>query len=191
MDAGDAGHILVSRSAADFLLQLGGWQEHLRDLGELEVKHGVRIHLFNLSQGELGNTDLPSKMRATRPSGEGQATSIYPRISAGLHRRCQELFRSCEEFRSTESLRPLFETAELRLFEHCVGRSVSLEFDQLISCLLRAGRTSSRPALLELLEQLVPRYEEDNRGRVCVSLIEDLKKEIAEHHASGGGASRV
>ena len=48
MDSGDAGHILLSRSVADNLIQLGHWRQHLHDLGEHEVKHGVRMHLFNL-----------------------------------------------------------------------------------------------------------------------------------------------
>ena len=44
MDCGDAGHILLSKAVADTLQQLGGWEEKLQDLGEVEVKHGVKVH---------------------------------------------------------------------------------------------------------------------------------------------------
>src|SRR5208282_1580050 len=48
MDCGDAGHILISKSVADVLEQMTTWKTALCDLGEVEVKHGVRIHLYNL-----------------------------------------------------------------------------------------------------------------------------------------------
>ena len=48
MDCGDAGHILLSKRVADDLEQYRQWRSVLHDLGECEVKHGARIHLFNL-----------------------------------------------------------------------------------------------------------------------------------------------
>src|SRR3989440_13094099 len=48
MDCGDAGHILLSQRVAEDLAQYGEWQSQLHDLGEVEVKHGVRGHIFNL-----------------------------------------------------------------------------------------------------------------------------------------------
>src|SRR5437868_8766146 len=48
MDCGDAGHILVSKRIADDLAQYRQWQSQLHDLGEVEVKHRVRLHIFNL-----------------------------------------------------------------------------------------------------------------------------------------------
>src|SRR5215813_1016937 len=48
MDSGDAGHILVSRRVAEDLAQYSSWQPFLHDLEEVEVKHGVRMHVFNL-----------------------------------------------------------------------------------------------------------------------------------------------
>src|SRR5262249_33391969 len=65
MDCGDAGHILLSATAADFLLQLGGWEAHLHDLGECAVKHGKRLHLFNLRTEETGNAAVPERLGAT------------------------------------------------------------------------------------------------------------------------------
>lgn len=63
MDCGDAGHILVSKRVADDLGQLARWASQLHDIGEAEVKHGVRVHLFNLYTDELGNPEIPAKLR--------------------------------------------------------------------------------------------------------------------------------
>jgi TolB-like protein/Tfp pilus assembly protein PilF/class 3 adenylate cyclase/tRNA A-37 threonylcarbamoyl transferase component Bud32 len=62
MDCGDAGHILVSKTVADVLLQLSQWSPHLTNLGECTVKHGVKIHLYNLATAELGNRQEPHKL---------------------------------------------------------------------------------------------------------------------------------
>ncbi len=64
MDYGDAGHILLSKRAADDLAQYRHWQPLLHDLGEVEVKHGVRIGLVNLHTNDLGNPAQPSKLQA-------------------------------------------------------------------------------------------------------------------------------
>lgn len=66
MDCGDAGHILLSKRAADDLAQYRYWQPHLHDLGEFEVKHGVRMHVVNLYTDELGNPQLPAKLRGRK-----------------------------------------------------------------------------------------------------------------------------
>jgi class 3 adenylate cyclase len=66
MDCGDAGHILVSKSTADVLDHFAAWNGTLHDLGEMEVKHGVRIHVFNLYTAEVGNPELPQRLRAAQ-----------------------------------------------------------------------------------------------------------------------------
>ncbi len=66
MDAGDAGHILVSKSTADILLQLKDWASHLHDLGEHTVKHGVQLRFYSLYTAELGNPALPSRFQSER-----------------------------------------------------------------------------------------------------------------------------
>src|SRR5271167_4868573 len=66
MDCGDAGHILVSQMVADMLGQLSEGDKSLHDLGEAEVKHGVRVHIFNLYTDDAGNPELPQKSRAAR-----------------------------------------------------------------------------------------------------------------------------
>ena len=63
MDCGDAGHILLSQHVADDLVQYRQWAPRLRDLGECEVKHGVRLHLVNLYAEPLGNSEPPEKFK--------------------------------------------------------------------------------------------------------------------------------
>src|SRR5712692_7528387 len=64
MDCGDAGHILLSKHVAEDLEQYGHWQPLLHDLGECEVKHGVRVGVTNLFSDEAGNRQLPKKFQA-------------------------------------------------------------------------------------------------------------------------------
>src|SRR3989441_1607337 len=63
MDCGDAGHILLSQHVADDLEQYPRWRSHLHDLGECEVKHGVRIHAVNFYTDEMGNPEVPEKFK--------------------------------------------------------------------------------------------------------------------------------
>src|SRR5438477_12257736 len=49
MDCGDAGHILLSRHVAEDLEQYPRWRTCLHELGECEVKHGVRVGVVSLS----------------------------------------------------------------------------------------------------------------------------------------------
>jgi serine/threonine protein kinase/tetratricopeptide (TPR) repeat protein len=66
MDCGDARHILISKTVADVLEQVSTWKTALHDLGEAEVKHGVRVHLYNLFTEEDGNRELPQKLRTAQ-----------------------------------------------------------------------------------------------------------------------------
>src|SRR5438067_3301420 len=63
MDCGDAGHILLSKHLADDLAQYRHWQPYLHDLGEWEVKHGLRLNLVNLYKDGLGNPVIPEKLK--------------------------------------------------------------------------------------------------------------------------------
>src|SRR5438094_1076691 len=63
MDCGDAGHILLSRHIAEDLEQYRQWQPHLHDLGECEVKHGVRVSVVNPCIDDLGNSAAPEKFK--------------------------------------------------------------------------------------------------------------------------------
>ena len=68
MDCGDAGHILLSHHIAEDLGHYRQWQPYLHDLGKCTVKHGARVHLVNFYTGELGNPELPDKLRPGRTS---------------------------------------------------------------------------------------------------------------------------
>jgi adenylate cyclase len=70
MDCGDAGHILLSRRVAEDLEQYRQWQPRLHNLGECEVKHGVRLHVFNLYTEELGNPAPPARFAERKKPGE-------------------------------------------------------------------------------------------------------------------------
>src|SRR6059058_1615056 len=63
MDCGDSGHILLSKHVADDLEQYPQWRSHLHDLGECEVKHGVRMSVVNLYTDDVGNAELPEKFK--------------------------------------------------------------------------------------------------------------------------------
>ena len=78
MDSGDAGHIILSRAVAEVLAQLSDWSSHLEDLGEQEVKHGVRVHLFNLCTEDAGNRELPQKMRSGAAGRRASARRKLP-----------------------------------------------------------------------------------------------------------------
>src|SRR5437762_3459956 len=75
MDCGDAGHILLSKRVAEDLQQNGRWRPHLHDLGEVEVKHGDRVHVFNFYNGDAGNSDLPKKLIHPRPEQRSAVSS--------------------------------------------------------------------------------------------------------------------
>ena len=83
MDCGDAGHILLSGHIAEDLTQYRHWQPYLHDLGECEVKHGLRLHLVNLYKDNLGNLHLPDKLKRRRrwkqTSGVSVRSVITPR----------------------------------------------------------------------------------------------------------------
>jgi len=66
MDCGDAGHILVSKHMAVDLEQYGDWKRHLHDIGECEVKHGVRLSVVNLYTEGHGNPEVPQRFRQAR-----------------------------------------------------------------------------------------------------------------------------
>lgn len=85
MDYGDAGHILLSRRVAEDLEQHSHWRPHLQDLGECEVKHGVRVGIVNLFTDEVGNPALPEKLRREKQTRD-DAESAAARIVAARRR---------------------------------------------------------------------------------------------------------
>src|SRR6187455_519992 len=63
MDCGDKGHILLSKRVADDLAQYPRWRSFLHDLGECEVKHGVRIDVVNFYGDGIGNPQVPRRFQ--------------------------------------------------------------------------------------------------------------------------------
>lgn len=69
MSCGDSGHILLSQRVAEDLGQYADWQPHLHPLGEIEVKHGARLTLFNFysdnrqSGSDFGNPAIPVRLK--------------------------------------------------------------------------------------------------------------------------------
>jgi len=63
MDCGDNGHILLSKRVADDLAQYPRWRSFLHDLGECEVKHGVRIGVVNFYGDGIGNPEPPRQFQ--------------------------------------------------------------------------------------------------------------------------------
>jgi TolB-like protein/Tfp pilus assembly protein PilF len=81
MDCGDAGHILLSEHIAEDLTQYRHWQPYLHDLGECEVKHGLRLHLLNLYKDNLGNPQVPEKLKPRRRWKQASDVSVRPVVS--------------------------------------------------------------------------------------------------------------
>jgi adenylate cyclase len=85
MDCGDAGHILLSKRLADDLEQYAQWRPLLQDLGTCEVKHGIKLALFNLYSDEIGNPELPSKLKNDRAAQQKvEAVAPVPRKSIAV-----------------------------------------------------------------------------------------------------------
>src|SRR5213080_1471836 len=85
MDCGDAGHILLSKHVAEDLEEYPHWQPHLHELGECEVKHGVRVSVVNLYTEELGNPTVPEKLRAARVAAAARRKrATFRRLSLGV-----------------------------------------------------------------------------------------------------------
>ncbi|MEO6970898.1 MAG: tetratricopeptide repeat protein [Chthoniobacterales bacterium] len=79
MDCGDAGHILLSQHVADDLVQYRQWAPRLHDLGDCEVKHGVRLHVFSFYNDEVGNSELPTKFKSASATTGGVPARRSPR----------------------------------------------------------------------------------------------------------------
>src|SRR5436189_1781301 len=85
MDCGDAGHILLSKHVAEDLEEYPHWQPHLHQLGECEIKHGVRLSVVNLYTEELGNPAVPEKLKSARAAAAARRIRTALRwLSSGV-----------------------------------------------------------------------------------------------------------
>src|SRR5213080_1486655 len=83
MDCGDAGHILLSKHVADDLAQYRHWQPYLHALGEYEVKHGLRLSIVNLCKDNVGNPNMPEKLKRRKRWKQNTDATVRPVIAPG------------------------------------------------------------------------------------------------------------
>src|SRR6516225_471023 len=81
MDCGDAGHILLSKHVADDLAPHPRWNRYLHDLGDCEVKHGVRVSVVNLYDDQFGNATTPHKFETVQ---KHRARTRWAAVSTAL-----------------------------------------------------------------------------------------------------------
>jgi hypothetical protein len=85
MNCGDAGHILLSKRAAEDLEEYSQWQPRLHHLGQFEVKHGVKLDIINLYTGGVGNSAVPEKLKGKRVIPASRFARFgWPIMSAAL-----------------------------------------------------------------------------------------------------------
>jgi TolB-like protein/Tfp pilus assembly protein PilF len=84
MDCGDAGHILLSRHVAEDLEQYPQWRSLLHQLGDCEVKHGVRVGLVNLYGDEIGNPEVPKRLQVFKHRARRRWTATALPLLAGI-----------------------------------------------------------------------------------------------------------
>ena len=102
MDCGSGTHILISSTTADFLLQLGGWDDALYDLGECRVKHGKLVHLYVLDKGDSAAKDVAKDVRsepfaAGSPGRVKYSTESRPAEQTGDQQRIALLYKRHSE----------------------------------------------------------------------------------------------
>ena len=73
--------------------QYGHWNRHLHDLGECEVKHGVRVSVVNLYTEDHGNPEVPQKFQRQSDATSSdparcKAGSTITRIDRRANHRC-------------------------------------------------------------------------------------------------------
>src|SRR5258708_10114820 len=78
IDCGDAGHIILSKRVADDLGEYEYWRPLLHDLGEWEVKHGMRVSIVNLHADEVGTPQLPKRLQALNKHRARMRSTIAP-----------------------------------------------------------------------------------------------------------------
>jgi class 3 adenylate cyclase len=78
MDCGDAGHILLSKHVAEDLEDYARWRPYLHEFGECETKHGGVISVVNLYDDEVGNPQLPEKLKEAQRERAAKAAASRP-----------------------------------------------------------------------------------------------------------------
>jgi predicted transcriptional regulator YheO len=99
MDCGDAGHILVTKRVAEDLAEDSRWRTFLRDLGEVELKHGVKVGIVNVCTDRVGNTQLPHNIASRRQEpAKRPGRSFLSAFGLGKNKTVRETGRNLEEY---------------------------------------------------------------------------------------------
>jgi adenylate cyclase len=78
MDCGDAGHILLSKHVAEDLEDYARWRPYLHELGECKAKHGGVISVVSLYDDEVGNPQLPEKLKQAQRERAAKVAASRP-----------------------------------------------------------------------------------------------------------------
>src|SRR5215475_8852505 len=78
MVCGDAGHILLSKHVAEDLEDYARWRPYLHELGECETKHGGVVSVVNLYDDQVGNPQLPEKLKQAQQERAAKAVASPP-----------------------------------------------------------------------------------------------------------------
>ena len=174
MDCGDAGHILLSRHVAEDLEQYRQWQPYLHDLGECEVKHGVRVHAFNLYTDDVGNPEVPQKFKPVAGGRVGREVRRAIQVAAIaailiLDRHCRQLF-SFSGNEETENVCDHISDSGKKHRGASVRKSERRKSERLLHR-WRAGRDPDRPGKDRGLESHQPHLcdaiQERRRSATC------------------------
>jgi hypothetical protein len=88
--------------------------------------------------------------------------NLQIKIPPLLREQCVNLFGLCEQFRSPNALRSFVDSVQGGEYVlKCIDNKDALVLDDLISKLLRNGRSLLEPALFDLLDLLAERYAGD------------------------------
>jgi hypothetical protein len=101
-------------------------------------------------------------------------------ISMELRTNCVALFKQFEEFSNPTSLRAFAAVSRLEHVSKCIPTSDRLDYNTLITNMLRAGRSPLESALFDLLDALALAYQEDWKGKRCKELKEAIRIELLQ-----------
>ena len=99
MDCGDADHILVTKRVAEDLAEDTRWRAALHDLGEVELKHGVKVGIATVSTDRVGKRQAPSKLILRRRElAKPKGRSFLSVFARGKDKILPEPGRNLEEY---------------------------------------------------------------------------------------------